>query len=66
MKLNLPLTSSAPGKVILFGEQAVVLGKTAISGSIQLRTFIHFESIDNYSNSSEELFLLLKLNDLNK
>ncbi|KAK0419473.1 hypothetical protein QR680_014167 [Steinernema hermaphroditum] len=30
---------SAPGKIILFGEHAVVGGKTAVAGSIDLRTY---------------------------
>ncbi|RIB13837.1 ribosomal protein S5 domain 2-type protein [Gigaspora rosea] len=41
---------SAPGKVILFGEHAVVHGKTAIAGSLDgLRTYALFEKrIDEY------------------
>lgn len=31
--------ASAPGKLILFGEQSVVLGKTAIATAISLRVF---------------------------
>jgi len=36
--------SSAPGKLILFGEHAVVLGKTAIATSVDLRTYVQIES----------------------
>ena len=32
---------SAPGKIILFGEHAVVFGRTAIAGSIDMRTYVH-------------------------
>ncbi|SCZ87567.1 BZ3500_MvSof-1268-A1-R1_Chr2-2g05033 [Microbotryum saponariae] len=38
------LIVSAPGKVILFGEHAVVHGITAIAGSVDLRCYAHVES----------------------
>lgn len=34
-------TASAPGKIILFGEHAVVSGTTAIGGAIDLRATVH-------------------------
>jgi mevalonate kinase len=34
---------SAPGKVILFGEQVVVLGCTAIATALDLRTFVRID-----------------------
>ena len=36
---------SAPGKVILFGEHAVVYGKTAVAASLALRTNLDFKEL---------------------
>ncbi|KAJ2802454.1 Mevalonate kinase [Coemansia guatemalensis] len=38
-RVTAPFVVSAPGKVILFGEHAVVYGKTAIAGSVDMRAY---------------------------
>jgi mevalonate kinase len=38
------ITCSAPGKIFLFGEHAVVYGKTAIACAIDLRAYVTVES----------------------
>ncbi len=40
------VTASAPGKIILFGEHSVVYGKPAIAASIDTRTFIEAERLE--------------------
>lgn len=46
--------TSAPGKVILFGEHAVVHGVTAIAGALDLRCYCHVER-----RSDERISLIL-------
>ncbi|KFD63412.1 hypothetical protein M514_08322 [Trichuris suis] len=46
-ELSNSINISAPGKIILFGEHAVVYGRTAVAGCIDLRTYINlFTSAD--------------------
>lgn len=40
-----PFVTSAPGKVIVFGEHAVVHGKSAIAAAISLRSYLHVQPV---------------------
>jgi hypothetical protein len=59
------LVASAPGKVILFGEHAVVRGKLAIATSLGLRTFASLKCYNNCEElHDDDAFLVLELPDL--
>lgn len=49
--------SSAPAKVILFGEHLVVHGATALSTALDLRTYIRLQPISNAAEPAVHIVL---------
>lgn len=43
--MNPPFMTSAPGKVIVYGEHAVVHGKPALAAAISLRSYLHVTTL---------------------
>ena len=44
MDIDKDIVISAPGKLIVHGEHAVVYGKRALAGSLNIRTFLRLSS----------------------
>lgn len=49
--------SSAPAKVILFGEHLVVHGATALSTALDLRTFVRLQPVTGATEPSVHIVL---------
>ena len=61
------ISTSAPGKIILFGELAVVFNRTGISGAVDLRTFVNIKESNKgeiYSSKYRKLWKY-NLNEIN-
>ena len=60
--MNPAFMTSAPGKVIVYGEHAVVHGKAAMAASISLRSYLHVTTL---SKSQRTISLIFPDIDLN-
>ena len=49
--------TSAPAKVILFGEHLVVHGATALSTALDLRTYVRLQPLNGLSEPSIHIIL---------
>ena len=54
--------STAPGKIILAGEHAVVHGATALATVIAKRTYIKFQSLPVENNNNDDATINFKIN----
>ena len=58
--MNPAFMTSAPGKVIVYGEHAVVHGKTAMAAAISIRSYLHVTTL-----SKSQRTITLKFPDIN-
>ena len=59
--MNGPVSAFAPGKLILFGEHAVVHGQPAIAAAVDLGTRVQIEAVDGPSRILEaELYRFVR------
>ncbi|KAG8525543.1 uncharacterized protein KY384_009187 [Bacidia gigantensis] len=60
--MNSAFMTSAPGKVIVYGEHAVVYGKAAMAAAISLRSYLHVTTLSKSQRTITLNFPDVKLN----